>query len=115
MGRRSATTDLSGREWPDAESNMTSRAEPGIADLQKPVVYRPVRFMTVGAIFQRRRMFPEKRSAPFRMTGIAIFIDTSSFELRWIGASVRVMAVRTYHLSFPERHVRIAKQLCLPL
>ena len=94
---------------------MTLRAEPGIGDFQQPVVDRPVRFMTVGAIFQHRRMFPEKRAAPFRMTGIAIFIDTSLFELRWIGASVRVMAIRTDHLSFPERHVRRAKQLCLPL
>ena len=97
------------------DSNMTLGAQPRIAYLQKPVVDRAVRFMTVGAIFQRRRMFPEKRPAPFSMTGIAIFIDASLFELRWIGASVRVMTVGTDHLAFSERHVRRAKQLCLPL
>src|SRR5688500_16378032 len=112
--RRRQLLEQPRRAWM-SNSNMTLRAQPGIAYLQKPVVDRAVRFMTVGAIFQHRGMFPEKRSAPFRMTGIAIFIDASLFELRWIGASVRVMTVRTYHLAFSERHVRRAKQLCLPL
>ena len=56
-------------------------------------------------------MFPKKRSAPLGMTCVAVFIDTSLDELRWIRRSVRIMTVGTGHFSFSKRHMGRAHEL----
>ena len=58
---------------------VTLSAKSRIRDFQQPVVYRAVRLMAIGAIFNDRRMFPEKRPAPFRMTGITVLVNACLF------------------------------------
>lgn len=58
---------------------MTLRADPGICDLEKPVIDRTMRLMAVGAVLHDRRMLPEEGSAPFRMAHITGFIDARLF------------------------------------
>ena len=71
--------------------------------------------MAIGAIFYDRRMLPKKRPAPLGVAHVTGFIDAWLYELRRIRRAVRVVAVRTGHLSFPERHVRGAHELALSL
>jgi hypothetical protein len=90
---------------------VTLGAEPGIGNFEQAIVNRPVRLMTSGAVLQDRRVFPKKRSAPFSMTCVAVFIDARLHELRWIRRSVRIMTVGTGHLSFSKRHMGRAHEL----
>ena len=84
---------------------MTRRANPRIGDFQKPVIYRTMRLVTVVATLHCRRVFPKERTASFRMTGVAIFIDAGLLELRRVGAAMRVVAVGTDDLPFSHRHM----------
>lgn len=56
-------------------------------------------------------MFPKKRSAPLRVTCVAVFIDTRLHQLCWIRRSVRIMTVGTGHFSFSKRHMGRAHEL----
>jgi hypothetical protein len=71
--------------------------------------------MAIGAIFYDRRMLPKIRPASLGVAHVTGFINAWLYELRRIRSSVRVVAVRTGHLSFPERHVRGAHKLALSL
>ena len=87
-------------------SDMTRRANPRVRDFQQPVIYRTMRLVTVATTLHHRRVFPKERTASFRMTGVAIFIDAGLLELRRVGAAMRVVAVGTDDLPFSHRHVR---------
>jgi hypothetical protein len=90
---------------------VTLSAEPGIGNSEQAIVDRPVRLMAGGAILQDRRVFPKKGSAPLRVTGVTVFINSRLNELRWIRRSVRIMTVRTGELSFAKRHMGGAHEL----
>jgi len=95
--------------------HVTLSAKPWVRNFEQPVVYRPVRLMAIGAIFYDRRMLPKKRPAPLGVAHVTGFINACLYELGRIRSSVRVVAVRTGHLSFLERHVRGAHELALSL
>ncbi len=95
--------------------SVTLSAQPWIGDFKQPVVYRAVRFMAIGAIFYDWRVLPKKRPASLGVAHVTVFINAWLYELRRIRGSVRVVAVCTGHLSFPERHVRGAHELGLSL
>ena len=95
--------------------HVTLSAQPWVSNFEQPVVYRAVRLMAIGAIFYDRRVLPKKRPAPLSVAQVTGFINACLYELRGIRSSVRVVAVRAGHLSFPERHVRGAHELALPL
>jgi hypothetical protein len=90
---------------------MARGAEPGVCDFEKPVINSSVRLMAVATVFKRRRMFPQKRSAPLGVAGVTVFIDAGLLELRRIGGAVRIMAVRTGYLALSHRHMRRAHEL----
>ncbi len=88
--------------------DMALGADPGIRNFKKPVVVRSVRIMAVSAVLNDRRMLPEEGSPSLRMTRVAVFVDACLLELGRVRCAVRVMAVGTGKLPFPERHVRRA-------
>jgi hypothetical protein len=90
-------------------------AEPGVRDLEQPVIDGSVGFMAIGATFKRRRMRPEKRPSPLGMAGVTVFIDAGLLELRRIGGAMRIMAIRADELSFSERHMGRAIELRVSL
>ena len=94
-----------------SRGNVTLGAKSRIGNFEQPVVHRAMRLVAVGAVLDDRRVLPEKGTAPFRMTRVAIFIDACLFELGRIRASMRIVTVGACHLSFPNRHVRRAHQL----
>jgi hypothetical protein len=96
-------------------AHMTLGAEPGISNLEKPVIDGPVGLMAIRAIFKGRRMRPEKRPPPLGMTGVTVFIDTGLLELGRIGGAMRIMAIRADELSFSERHMGRAIELRVSL
>ena len=98
-----------------ARMDMTLSAKSRIGDFEQPVIDRAVRLMAGSAILHRRRMLPKKRPAPLGVAHVTGFINAWLYELRRIRRAVRVVAVRTGHLSFPERHVRGAHKLALSL
>ena len=71
--------------------------------------------MAICAVLKHRRMLPQKWPAPFRMAGITVLVYAGLLELSRIGRAMRVMTVRTGHLSFPQRHMRRAHELRLSL
>jgi len=90
---------------------MARAADPRIAHFEQPVIDRAVRLVAVGAVFKYRRMLPKKRSAPLGMTGVTVLVNAGLLQLGWIGAAMRVVAIRADDLSFFHRHVRRAHQL----
>ena len=98
-----------------ARSDMALRAESWVRDLQKPVIDRTVRLMTVGAVLDHRRVFPEKWPAPFCMAGVAVLIDTGLPQHGGVGRPVRIVTIRAGHLALAQGHVRGAHELGLPL
>jgi len=85
---------------------MALSAEPRIGHFEKPIIDCTVRLMAVGAIFKCRRMLPQKWTTPFGVTGVAVFIHACLFQLGRIWTPVRIMAISTGELPFPQRHVR---------
>ena len=85
--------------------HVTLSTEPGVRDLEKPVVDGSVGLVAVGAAFKRRRMRPEERPAPFGVAGETVFVDAGLLELSRVRRAVRIMAVRTHELPFSQRHV----------
>ena len=96
-------------------AHMALGAEPGVCDLEQPVIDGSVGLVAVGAIFKCRRMWPEKRPAPLGMTGVTVFIDAGLFELGRIGGAMRIMAIGADELSFSERHMGRAIELGVSL
>jgi len=94
---------------------MALSAEPRIGHFEKPIIDCTVRLMAVGAIFKCRRMLPQKWTTPFGVTGVAVFIHACLFQLGRIWTPVRIMAISTGELPFPQRHVRGAHQLSFSL
>jgi len=90
---------------------VTLVTEPRHAHLEQVIIDRAVGLVAIGATFSNRRVFKKKRAAPFRMTGVAVLVDTDLLELRRVRRSVGVMAIRTCNLSFPQRHVGRPHQL----
>ena len=90
---------------------MALLAEPGRADLQQLRILGAVRVMARRAIFHHRRMLPQERPAPFRMTLVTGLIHRGFDQQLRIGSAVRIVAIRARHLSFSKRHVRRALQL----
>ena len=76
-------------------AHVTLGAQPRVANFQQPVVHRAVRFVTIATAFKHRRMFMQKRSAPFGMAGVTVLVDARLFELRGIRRAVGVVAIRT--------------------
>src|SRR5262250_2972895 len=85
--------------------HVTLSTEPGVRDLEQPVIDSSMRLVANRTIFKRRWMRPEKRPAPFGVAGVTVFVDAVLFELRRIRSAVRVMAVRASELSFPNWHM----------
>jgi len=78
--------DRSGSHWRPRDNRVLYRhvalgAEPGIGDLEQPVVDGSVGLMTVGAALKRRWMRPEEWSAPLGVAGVTVFIDAGLLEL----------------------------------
>ena len=86
--------------------DMALSAKPRVGNFQQPIVDRSVRFMTVGTIFQDRRMFPQEWPTSFRVACVTIFVDAVLPELRRIRAAMGIMAVGANDLALPERHMR---------
>jgi hypothetical protein len=95
--------------------HVTLSTEPGVRDLEQPVIDSSMRLVANRTIFKRRWMGPEKRPAPLGVTGVTVFIDAGLLELGRVRRAVGIMAVRTDELSFPERHMGRAVELRLPL
>ena len=79
---------------------VTLGAQSRVGNFEQAIVDRAVGFVAVGAIFPHRRMFVQKRAAPFRVAQITGFIDARLFELGRVGSSVRIMAVGTGQRAF---------------
>lgn len=90
-------------------------AEPGVRDLEQPVIDCSVRLVAVGATFKCRGMWPEKRPAPLGMAGVTVFVDAGLLELGRIGGAVRIVAIRADELSLSERHMGGAIELRVSL
>ena len=74
---------------------VTLSAEPRVGNFEQAIVNRAMSLVAICTVFPNRWMFVQKGPAPFGMTKVAGFIDARLFELRRVGSSVRVMAVRT--------------------
>ena len=74
---------------------MTLGAESRVGNFEQAIVNRAMGLVAVGTIFPNRWVFVQERPAPFRVAEVTGFIDARLFELRRVGSSVRVMAVRT--------------------
>lgn len=94
---------------------VTLGAESRIGNFEQAIVNRAMGLVAVRTIFPNRWVFVQEGSAPFRMAQVTGFIDARLFELRRVGSSVRVMAVRTGQRPFSQRHVGRALELRLSL
>jgi len=94
---------------------VTLVTEPGHAYFEEKVIDRAMRFVTIGTIIDNRRMLKKKWSTPLCMAGVTVFVNAVLLELRWVGASMRVMAVAAGNLPFPQRHVGRTQELGLSL
>ena len=95
--------------------HVTLCAQPWVCHFEQSVVDRAVRFVTVYAALEHRRVFIQKRSASFRVAGITVVVYGGLFELGGIGRAVRVVAVRTGQFPLANRHMRRAHELRFPL
>jgi hypothetical protein len=95
--------------------HVTPRAESRIGDFEQPIVHRPVRFVTIGTIFQHRWVFPKKGAAPFGMACITVFVNGVLSQLSWAWAAMRIMTVAAGHFSLADRHMRRAQKLRVSL
>jgi len=89
-----------------AVSGMTLVAKPRHAHLEQTVIIGAMRLVAVGAVVSNRRMLVKKRPAPLGVAGVTVLVDAGLYELRRIGRAMRIVAIRTGHLSFPHRHMR---------
>ena len=85
--------------------HMALGAEPGVGNLEQPVVDGSMRLVAISTIFKRRWMHPKKWTAPLRMARVAVFIDTGLFELCRIRRPVRIVAIGADELSLSQGHM----------
>lgn len=83
---------------------LLAQERPG--DLEELVLIGPVGIVAVQTTFPDWRMLPEERTAFFRVAGITSFIDGVSFQHRFRGGTVWIVAVHAGHFPFGQRHVR---------
>jgi len=74
--------------------HVTLSTEPGVRDLEQPVIDSSMRLVANRTIFKRRCVGPEKRPAPFGVAGVTVFIDAGLLELRRVRCAVGIVAVR---------------------
>ena len=86
--------------------DMALGANPRIGNLEEPVVHRAMRFMTVSTVLHDRRVLPQKWPAPFRVTGVTIFVNAALFQLGRIRAAMGIVTIGAGHLSFSHWHMR---------
>src|SRR6266481_782595 len=67
------------------------------ANFQQLRVVAAVRFVAVGAVFEYRRMLPQKRAAPLGVTAQAILISGALDELFGVGCAVGIVATGAGH------------------
>jgi hypothetical protein len=79
---------------------------------EEPLVIRPVRVVAIEAAFDDRGVFPEKRSALFRVALITELIDTIGAQKRVRGRTVWRMTITAGDLAFEQRHVGALAKLC---
>ena len=104
-------TTLKSRIPVSVTTHMTLVAQPRHAHLKQVVIDRTVGLVTIGTIVNNRRMLKKKWSTPLCMAGVTVFVNAVLLELRWVGASMRVMAIGTRDLAFPQRHVGRTQKL----
>ena len=85
---------------------VTVLAEHGDPTVQELIVTTAVGDMAIHAILIHRRMGPHKRAPLLRMALVTEFIDGIPLELGGAKTSMGLVAVRTFHFSFPDRMVR---------
>ena len=91
--------------------NVALLAETGHTGFQQLRARGTVRFMAVHAIFHHRRMLPQERTAPLRVTRVTILVDRALDQQLGIGTAMRVMAIGAGDLSFSKRHMGRAHYL----
>lgn len=74
-------------------------------------VIAPVRRVAGPAIFFNRWMFPEVRTALFRVACIAKFVDRSGLDELLLETAMLIMAVRAFHFTFLDGVVRLLGNL----
>ena len=74
--------------------HVTLSTEPGVRDLEQPVIDSSVGLVANRTIFKRRWMGPEKRPAPLGVAGVTVFVDAGLLELGRVRCAVRIVAVR---------------------
>ena len=94
--------------WVPGEIGVTLLAQPRPRDLQQEVVDRAVRIMAVQAVLAHWGMFPQERPALLRVTLVAIVINGGLVQKSFAVGAMRIVAARTRHLAFANRHVRRA-------
>jgi len=82
--------------------------------LQHLRVIRAVRLVTRGAVFHDRRVLPEERAPPFRVTTKAVFVHCGLDKLLGVWRAVWVVTTRTRDFALAIRHVRGTLQLGAP-
>jgi len=97
-----------------AARDVARVADPRHADLQQLRIAAAVWVVAIGAILHDRRMLPQKWAPPLGVATQAILIGRGLNQLRWIRASVWVMAAGAGNFPFAIGHVRGALQLCSP-
>src|SRR5882757_1294896 len=86
-------------------------AQPGCSRLEERAIVRTMGRVAVGAVFRYRRVLPEERAAPVRVTGVAGFVHAVLEHQMRANRSVRVMAIRTTHFSRYHRVGRLPVKL----
>ena len=94
--------------------NVALLAEARPFHLEQLVMLGTVRFVTVQAVFPDRRVLPKERSSFLGMAGVTVFIRSVLNQKFRTCASMGVVAIRTFHFSFPQRHVGGFHGLSLP-
>ena len=69
-------------------------------------VGRAMRLVTITAILQNRRMFPQEGSAPFGVATVTILVDGALDQLLGIGRAVWIVATGAGYLALSEGHMR---------
>src|SRR4030043_1560804 len=79
--------------------NMALLAESRHSGHKHFFIIGPMSRMAIKAVFPRRGVFPEKGISLLRMTLITFLIHCSSRDNTGTGRPVRIVAIRTAHLS----------------
>ncbi len=83
-------------------AGVALQAQSGFTHAQKVGVGRAMGTVAEHAIFRYRRMLIGKRAAVLRVAAQAELVGIGCAEVIARGASMRIMAIRTTHLSVPQ-------------